>query len=75
MLLQQKGRSDQENRRMEHVCWGNRKRRQGQMVQVYALQVQMPSTEGLFEGIGNDIKFAMAKASYNFQKFHKTMDE
>ena len=25
------------------------------------------STEGLFEGIGNDIKFAMAKASYNFR--------
>ncbi|MBN8837153.1 MAG: conjugative transposon protein TraJ [Sphingobacteriia bacterium] len=26
-----------------------------------------PSSEGLFEGIGNDIKFAMAKASYNFR--------
>lgn len=26
-----------------------------------------PSDEGLFEGIGNDIKFAMAKASYNFR--------
>ena len=24
----------------------------------------------LFEGIGNDIKFAMAKASYNFLKLH-----
>ena len=23
--------------------------------------------EGFFEGIGNDIKFAMAKASYNFR--------
>ncbi len=26
-----------------------------------------PSSEGLFEGIGNDIKFAMAKAGYNFR--------
>ncbi len=26
-----------------------------------------PSKEGFFEGIGNDIKFAMAKASYNFK--------
>lgn len=26
-----------------------------------------PSSEGMFEGIGNDIKFAMAKASYNFR--------
>jgi conjugative transposon TraJ protein len=26
-----------------------------------------PSGEGIFEGIGNDIKFAMAKASYNFR--------
>jgi conjugative transposon TraJ protein len=26
-----------------------------------------PSDEGLFAGIGNDIKFAMAKASYNFR--------
>lgn len=26
-----------------------------------------PSDEGMFEGIGNDIKFAMAKASYNFR--------
>lgn len=26
-----------------------------------------PSSEGIFEGIGNDIKFAMAKASYNFR--------
>lgn len=26
-----------------------------------------PSDEGLFDGIGNDIKFAMAKASYNFR--------
>jgi len=25
------------------------------------------SSEGIFEGIGNDIKFAMAKASYNFR--------
>lgn len=25
------------------------------------------SNEGIFEGIGNDIKFAMAKASYNFR--------
>ena len=25
------------------------------------------SNEGLFEGVGNDIKFAMAKASYNFR--------
>ena len=26
-----------------------------------------PSDEGFFDGIGNDIKFAMAKASYNFR--------
>jgi conjugative transposon TraJ protein len=26
-----------------------------------------PSEEGFFEGIGNDIKFAMSKASYNFR--------
>jgi len=26
-----------------------------------------PSKEGIFDGIGNDIKFAMAKASYNFR--------
>ena len=26
-----------------------------------------PSSEGMFEGIGNDIKFAMAKAAYNFR--------
>jgi conjugative transposon TraJ protein len=26
-----------------------------------------PDDEGFFEGIGNDIKFAMAKASYNFR--------
>lgn len=26
-----------------------------------------PADEGMFEGIGNDIKFAMAKASYNFR--------
>lgn len=26
-----------------------------------------PDDEGLFEGIGNDIKFAMSKASYNFR--------
>jgi len=26
-----------------------------------------PADEGVFEGIGNDIKFAMAKASYNFR--------
>lgn len=26
-----------------------------------------PAGEGLFEGIGNDIKFAMSKASYNFR--------
>ncbi len=26
-----------------------------------------PSDEGIFEGVGNDIKFAMAKASYNFR--------
>ncbi|MBS1780980.1 MAG: conjugative transposon protein TraJ [Bacteroidetes bacterium] len=26
-----------------------------------------PSGEGVFDGIGNDIKFAMAKASYNFR--------
>lgn len=26
-----------------------------------------PSDEGMFAGIGNDIKFAMAKASYNFR--------
>jgi conjugative transposon TraJ protein len=26
-----------------------------------------PSSEGIFAGIGNDIKFAMAKASYNFR--------
>ena len=26
-----------------------------------------PSGEGIFEGIGNDIKFAMAKASYSFR--------
>ncbi|MBT2591407.1 conjugative transposon protein TraJ, partial [Pedobacter sp. ISL-68] len=26
-----------------------------------------PSDEGMFEGIGNDIKFAMSKASYNFR--------
>jgi len=26
-----------------------------------------PSNEGIFEGIGNDIKFAMSKASYNFR--------
>ncbi len=26
-----------------------------------------PSNEGFFEGIGNDIKFAMSKASYNFR--------
>jgi len=28
---------------------------------------QDPDDEGMFEGIGNDIKFAMAKASYNFR--------
>lgn len=28
-----------------------------------------------FEGIGNDIKFAMAKASYNFRNSIQTMDE
>ena len=27
----------------------------------------LASDEGMFEGIGNDIKFAMAKASYNFR--------
>jgi conjugative transposon TraJ protein len=26
-----------------------------------------PAQEGIFEGIGNDIKFAMSKASYNFR--------
>lgn len=26
-----------------------------------------PSSEGFFDGIGNDIKFAMSKASYNFR--------
>ncbi|WP_224071880.1 conjugative transposon protein TraJ [Arachidicoccus terrestris] len=26
-----------------------------------------PASEGMFEGIGNDIRFAMAKASYNFR--------
>ncbi|MFV8466961.1 conjugative transposon protein TraJ [Flavobacterium sp. LB1P62] len=26
-----------------------------------------PSKEGIFEGIGNDVKFAMSKASYNFR--------
>ena len=26
-----------------------------------------PSTEGIFEGIGNDFKFAMSKASYSFR--------
>ncbi|MEP6597246.1 MAG: hypothetical protein ABJA71_14935 [Ginsengibacter sp.] len=26
-----------------------------------------PSDEGFFEVVGNDIKFAMAKASYNFR--------
>jgi conjugative transposon TraJ protein len=26
-----------------------------------------PAEEGIFEGIGNDIKFAMSKASYNFR--------
>lgn len=26
-----------------------------------------PADEGIFEGIGNDIKFAMSKASYNFR--------
>ena len=30
--------------------------------------------EGLLDGIGNDIKFAMAKASIQFQKFHQAMD-
>ncbi|RYY89464.1 MAG: conjugative transposon protein TraJ [Chitinophagaceae bacterium] len=28
---------------------------------------ESPEDEGFFEGIGNDIKFAMAKASYNFR--------
>ena len=28
---------------------------------------ESPDDEGFFEGIGNDIKFAMAKASYNFR--------
>ena len=26
-----------------------------------------PSDEGMLDGIGNDIKFAMSKASYNFR--------
>lgn len=33
----------------------------------YAHPGEDPSGEGMFEGIGNDIKFAMAKASYNFR--------
>jgi len=33
----------------------------------YTHDDQEPSDEGLIEGIGNDIKFAMAKASYNFR--------
>lgn len=28
---------------------------------------EQPADEGMFEGIGNDIRFAMAKASYNFR--------
>ena len=33
----------------------------------YAHPDQDTSSEGVFEGIGNDIKFAMAKASFNFR--------
>src|SRR5215213_7856865 len=33
----------------------------------YANPGDDPDDEGFFEGIGNDIKFAMAKASYNFR--------
>lgn len=33
----------------------------------YTNPAKTSSSEGIFEGIGNDIKFAMAKASYNFR--------
>ncbi len=33
----------------------------------YTHPTEDPSDEGFIEGIGNDIKFAMAKASYNFR--------
>ncbi len=33
----------------------------------YTHSGEEPSSEGLFAGIGNDIKFAMAKAGYNFR--------
>jgi len=33
----------------------------------YTYPGEDPEQEGLFEGIGNDIKFALAKASYNFR--------
>jgi conjugative transposon TraJ protein len=33
----------------------------------YTHDGESPSDEGFFEGIGNDIKFAMSKASYNFR--------
>ncbi len=33
----------------------------------YTHEEAEPSGEGMLEGIGNDIKFAMAKASYNFR--------
>lgn len=33
----------------------------------YTHDNEAPSEEGFFEGIGNDIKFAMSKASYNFR--------
>lgn len=33
----------------------------------YTHEGEDPSDEGFFEGIGNDIKFAMSKASYNFR--------
>lgn len=33
----------------------------------YTHDGESPSNEGFFDGIGNDIKFAMSKASYNFR--------
>ena len=33
----------------------------------YTHDGENPSNEGFFDGIGNDIKFAMSKASYNFR--------
>jgi conjugative transposon TraJ protein len=65
-LLQQKADAVQQTDAYQMYVGANGEGDQDKWYQ-YTHPDQDPSDQGLFAGIGNDIRFAMAKASYNFR--------